>query len=313
MSHHLATDTIHLPPISQLLIPPFPNQLSTSQELDLATERVYGLTGFMAHQDSQVRRASYSSYMQPQDMSQSYGAMSGGATLFYDTDMGAGRSIHHHHHTHTHSTNPTYPYTDTRDETPTTSGYYSANAYMQTPLGMSQDSSAYGGVPNQYTQSGYSTLMQPHSGGGMARPQTQYAGIPAYTGSTSANAYQQNAQPYGHAMSGSSSLYSKPSVGAQAHLPKAGSTGAGAVRGDHGTYFPEENTSKTRYECSYCGKGFSRPSALKIHVISHTGDKGGEASLWGDLGSCGLILWFFSLCRLCMSRGELPEKVRYSQ
>ncbi|KAG7446520.1 uncharacterized protein BT62DRAFT_124127 [Guyanagaster necrorhizus] len=35
----------------------------------------------------------------------------------------------------------------------------------------------------------------------------------------------------------------------------------------------DDSTNKTRYECSYCGKGFSRPSALKIHVISHTGDK----------------------------------------
>ncbi|KAF9038259.1 hypothetical protein BDZ89DRAFT_945774 [Hymenopellis radicata] len=37
--------------------------------------------------------------------------------------------------------------------------------------------------------------------------------------------------------------------------------------------YPDDTASKTRYECTYCGKGFSRPSALKIHVISHTGDK----------------------------------------
>ncbi|KAJ7747376.1 hypothetical protein B0H16DRAFT_1726140 [Mycena metata] len=29
----------------------------------------------------------------------------------------------------------------------------------------------------------------------------------------------------------------------------------------------------TKYECSYCGKGFSRPSSLKIHLNSHTGEK----------------------------------------
>ncbi|KAJ7647101.1 hypothetical protein FB45DRAFT_188943 [Roridomyces roridus] len=28
-----------------------------------------------------------------------------------------------------------------------------------------------------------------------------------------------------------------------------------------------------KYECSYCGKGFSRPSSLKIHLNSHTGEK----------------------------------------
>ncbi|KAJ7683240.1 hypothetical protein B0H17DRAFT_1205296 [Mycena rosella] len=29
----------------------------------------------------------------------------------------------------------------------------------------------------------------------------------------------------------------------------------------------------TKYECSYCGKGFSRPSSLRIHLNSHTGEK----------------------------------------
>ncbi|KAJ6625906.1 hypothetical protein B0H10DRAFT_599552 [Mycena sp. CBHHK59/15] len=29
----------------------------------------------------------------------------------------------------------------------------------------------------------------------------------------------------------------------------------------------------SKYECSYCGKGFSRPSSLKIHLNSHTGEK----------------------------------------
>ncbi|KAF9071657.1 hypothetical protein BDP27DRAFT_1175151, partial [Rhodocollybia butyracea] len=28
-----------------------------------------------------------------------------------------------------------------------------------------------------------------------------------------------------------------------------------------------------KYECSYCGKGFLRPSALKIHLTTHTGEK----------------------------------------
>ncbi|KAK2464276.1 hypothetical protein APHAL10511_003733 [Amanita phalloides] len=37
-----------------------------------------------------------------------------------------------------------------------------------------------------------------------------------------------------------------------------------------------EGTSGTlpsKYECSYCGKGFNRPSSLKIHLNSHTGEK----------------------------------------
>ncbi|KAI0374013.1 hypothetical protein BV20DRAFT_936602 [Pilatotrama ljubarskyi] len=31
--------------------------------------------------------------------------------------------------------------------------------------------------------------------------------------------------------------------------------------------------SSSRYECTYCGKGFTRPSSLKIHLNTHTGDK----------------------------------------
>ncbi|KAF9482116.1 hypothetical protein BDN70DRAFT_468106 [Pholiota conissans] len=31
--------------------------------------------------------------------------------------------------------------------------------------------------------------------------------------------------------------------------------------------------ANSRYECPYCGKGFNRPSSLKIHLNSHTGEK----------------------------------------
>ncbi|KAH9957922.1 hypothetical protein BC827DRAFT_1269907 [Russula dissimulans] len=34
---------------------------------------------------------------------------------------------------------------------------------------------------------------------------------------------------------------------------------------------PEQSSAK--YECQYCGKGFTRPSSLKIHVHSHTGER----------------------------------------
>ncbi|KAI9572150.1 hypothetical protein HD554DRAFT_2015430, partial [Boletus coccyginus] len=32
-------------------------------------------------------------------------------------------------------------------------------------------------------------------------------------------------------------------------------------------------SSSLKYECDYCGKGFTRPSSLKIHLNSHTGEK----------------------------------------
>lgn len=31
--------------------------------------------------------------------------------------------------------------------------------------------------------------------------------------------------------------------------------------------------SNARHQCTYCGKKFSRPSGLKIHLTTHTGDK----------------------------------------
>jgi uncharacterized Zn-finger protein len=31
--------------------------------------------------------------------------------------------------------------------------------------------------------------------------------------------------------------------------------------------------TSAKYECSYCGKGFTRPSSLRIHVHSHTGER----------------------------------------
>nr|GAT45445.1 predicted protein [Mycena chlorophos] len=37
-------------------------------------------------------------------------------------------------------------------------------------------------------------------------------------------------------------------------------------------YAPQD-ASSAKYECTYCGKGFTRPSSLKIHLNSHTGEK----------------------------------------
>lgn len=36
---------------------------------------------------------------------------------------------------------------------------------------------------------------------------------------------------------------------------------------------PASSMSTMKYECTYCGKGFTRPSSLKIHLNSHTGEK----------------------------------------
>ncbi|KAH9935295.1 uncharacterized protein B0H18DRAFT_868928 [Fomitopsis serialis] len=36
---------------------------------------------------------------------------------------------------------------------------------------------------------------------------------------------------------------------------------------------PPERSTAARYECSYCHKGFTRPSSLKIHINTHTGER----------------------------------------
>lgn len=36
---------------------------------------------------------------------------------------------------------------------------------------------------------------------------------------------------------------------------------------------PTSSVSTMKYECMYCGKGFTRPSSLKIHLNSHTGER----------------------------------------
>ncbi|KAI0266818.1 hypothetical protein BC834DRAFT_969327 [Gloeopeniophorella convolvens] len=48
------------------------------------------------------------------------------------------------------------------------------------------------------------------------------------------------------------------------------SSGAGSAI-PSGMVAPDQPSAK--YECPYCGKGFTRPSSLKIHVHSHTGER----------------------------------------
>ncbi|OJA13075.1 hypothetical protein AZE42_01892 [Rhizopogon vesiculosus] len=42
---------------------------------------------------------------------------------------------------------------------------------------------------------------------------------------------------------------------------------------DSVAYASATGPSSLKYECDYCGKGFNRPSSLKIHLNSHTGEK----------------------------------------
>ncbi|KAH9858692.1 hypothetical protein C2E23DRAFT_717961 [Lenzites betulinus] len=66
---------------------------------------------------------------------------------------------------------------------------------------------------------------------------------------------------------------SYPYAGAQ-HVQYPGLT-AGSSRQQYpgGEAGLGDRSSTSRYECSYCGKGFTRPSSLRIHLNTHTGEK----------------------------------------
>ncbi|KAG7091077.1 hypothetical protein E1B28_010134 [Marasmius oreades] len=41
----------------------------------------------------------------------------------------------------------------------------------------------------------------------------------------------------------------------------------------YGQRIPDNTSSNSKHECEYCGKKFSRPSGLKIHMTTHNGEK----------------------------------------
>lgn len=51
--------------------------------------------------------------------------------------------------------------------------------------------------------------------------------------------------------------------------------------------------TSARYECTYCGKTFNRPSSLKTHTNTHTGEK--RRLCYGDWGFASLQKFHFSV------------------
>ncbi|CAG8798146.1 34047_t:CDS:2 [Gigaspora margarita] len=73
----------------------------------------------------------------------------------------------------------------------------------------------------------------------------------------------------------------KPSLSTMQSLPRLNTslltpvTKHYAYHTDHfnGQISPNDSSSGNRYQCPYCSKRFSRPSSLRIHTYSHTGEK----------------------------------------
>ncbi|KAH7929885.1 hypothetical protein BV22DRAFT_102918 [Leucogyrophana mollusca] len=66
-----------------------------------------------------------------------------------------------------------------------------------------------------------------------------------------------------------------PGVHSHHHRQDSQETTPGSSGMPGGSAHPSaiQQSSALKYECDYCGKGFSRPSSLKIHLNSHTGEK----------------------------------------
>ncbi|KAK7472484.1 hypothetical protein VKT23_000599 [Stygiomarasmius scandens] len=163
---------------------------------------------------------------------------------------------------HPHVRNPGHNWNPS-SAMPSRSDAYTSSSHR---MGQSMQPSAYqspGHHPHQTLHSAHHPAsMSPSTRHGSGyRPSTSGpVGMSAYPSASAS--YSRVAPPQAAPLQAgpSSSQYSRNV--ATAHAPTSSSE-------DLGTSNP-----KTKYECSYCGKGFLRPSALKIHIISHTGDKG---------------------------------------
>jgi len=76
------------------------------------------------------------------------------------------------------------------------------------------------------------------------------------------------------------SHYDRKSTISAHSLPRLNTTILGLPTPKHYTHknfsvqlSPNDSSSGNRYQCPYCSKRFSRPSSLRIHTYSHTGEK----------------------------------------
>uniref|UniRef100_A0A1D1XNG1 Zinc finger protein C25B8.19c n=1 Tax=Anthurium amnicola TaxID=1678845 RepID=A0A1D1XNG1_9ARAE len=104
--------------------------------------------------------------------------------------------------------------------------------------------------------------------------------IPVYSAPTSSSAYSQyvQPQPQRYTYAPLSPYDRKPTAPSLPRLNTilesiASPTKHYAHKSFAGQLSPTGSSSGNRYQCPYCSKRFSRPSSLRIHTYSHTGEK----------------------------------------
>lgn len=158
----------------------------------------------------------------------------------------------------------------------TQNGYFPRSPASTNLEGYTQQRSSYPPVPesNSWSNSGSPTSSRRASGDaplaqrtGTVKPESSYPD-PAESASSYAGLAQQRPLPVNFPPS-------IPSPGQQ--LPTIDPQMA-ATQYQHHHHYPVTNLtgypqSTDRYQCPTCQKAFSRPSSLKIHTYSHTGEK----------------------------------------
>ncbi|KAH7909039.1 hypothetical protein BJ138DRAFT_1156216 [Hygrophoropsis aurantiaca] len=157
------------------------------------------------------------------------------------------------------------------DMHPTAPTFFKPNQEIQSPS-LSRSNSSH--QPGAYRSSGEM---------GQRGPNYEY---PPQQRSTTSHPFQQHEYPRGQYPSQPAAGPSSggpyqlgqarfPEVPSQHHHRDSQELASGSVVPSGVPTYPSPviASSALKYECDYCGKGFSRPSSLKIHLNSHTGEK----------------------------------------
>ncbi|KAG2755272.1 hypothetical protein P692DRAFT_20869240 [Suillus brevipes Sb2] len=120
---------------------------------------------------------------------------------------------------------------------------------------------------SQHSQNQFS---RPSTNSGQGRPPYDYTSHPGPSSYVDYSRQQYSGQPMIEPPGSTSYIPRYPDVRGQHYRRDSQETTSSLEdSGAHANAGP----SSLKYECDYCGKGFNRPSSLKIHLNSHTGEK----------------------------------------